>query len=76
MEIIWQDAYKPENTTVRVRNELLMPGVELERLRARLCRPASGRHGTRTVRMSVSRTRPTLTYDSVPSSGGRPSADH
>jgi hypothetical protein len=39
MEIIWLDAYKPENTAVHVRNELLMPGVELERVWAWLCRP-------------------------------------
>jgi hypothetical protein len=39
MEIIWPDAYKPENTAVHVRNELLMPSVELERVWAWLCLP-------------------------------------
>ena len=39
MEIIWPERYKPENTAVHVRNELLMPGVELERVWAWLCLP-------------------------------------
>jgi hypothetical protein len=39
MEINWPDAYKPENTSVHVRNELLMPDVKLERVWAWLCRP-------------------------------------
>ena len=38
MEINWPDAYKPETAPVHVRNELLMPGVELERVWAWLCR--------------------------------------
>jgi hypothetical protein len=39
MEIIWPHAYRPENTAVHVRNELLMPGFELERVWAWRCRP-------------------------------------
>ena len=39
MEIRWPDEYKPENTSVHVRNEPLMPGVELEHSWAWLCRP-------------------------------------
>jgi hypothetical protein len=53
MEIIWPDAYKPENTAVHVRNELLMPGVELERVWAGSAVGASGRRGIRTVPMST-----------------------
>ena len=39
MEINWPEQFKPENTAVHVRNELLMPGVELEQVWAWLCRP-------------------------------------
>jgi hypothetical protein len=39
MEIIWPQKYKPENTSVHVKNELLMSGVELERVWGWLCRP-------------------------------------
>jgi hypothetical protein len=39
MQINWPDKCKPENTAVHVKNELLMPGVELEGIWAWLCRP-------------------------------------
>jgi len=39
MEIRWPDEYKPENTKVHVRNELLMPGTQVEVVWAWLCRP-------------------------------------
>jgi len=39
MEIIWPEQFKAVNTAVHVRNELVMPGVELERVWELLCRP-------------------------------------
>jgi len=38
MEILWPETYKPDNTAIHVSNKLLMPGVELERVWAWLCR--------------------------------------
>jgi len=39
MKINWPDEYKPENSSVHVKNELLMPGVELLRTWEWICRP-------------------------------------
>jgi hypothetical protein len=74
MEIIWPDAYKPENTVVHVRNELLMPGVELERVWMLLCRPALWPTWYPNSSNLHIKNQPNPTYASIPSFAGRPSA--